>query len=65
MDKEKYEEELKKKQEEHLKHIQNNQYWSPCLHDSCPECIGTGIKKNGSMCVHMLSCLCPKCSTYC
>jgi len=33
-----------------------------CMHDRCPECHGTGKKWNGQMCVHMLSCPCPKCS---
>ncbi len=34
-----------------------------CLHDACEECHGTGIKKkDGSPCVHMISCRCKKCS---
>ena len=33
-----------------------------CLHDSCRECFGTGIKEDGSMCVHYIACHCPKCS---
>ena len=33
-----------------------------CQHDSCSECHGTGKKKNGDMCIHMISCRCPKCS---
>ena len=34
-----------------------------CLHKSCPECGGTGIKKNGlGMCIHMISCPCRKCT---
>lgn len=36
-----------------------------CLHDGCSECDGTGVKKNGSVCVHMISCPCPKCSPVC
>ena len=35
---------------------------SSCLHDGCPECKGTGRKKNGGFCVHGLSCNCSKCS---
>jgi hypothetical protein len=31
-----------------------------CLHDACPDCKGTGRKKNGEMCVHWISCPCPK-----
>lgn len=33
-----------------------------CLHDACPECEGTGTKKDGTPCVHMISCPCPKCT---
>lgn len=36
----------------------------PCAHDRCPECHGTGRKKNGEICVHMISCRCPKCNPY-
>ena len=32
-----------------------------CLHEQCPCCKGTGIKNDGTMCVHMISCPCPKC----
>ncbi len=35
-----------------------------CLHQSCIECNGTGVKKTGGMCVHMISCPCPRCSPY-
>lgn len=47
-----------------------NRYWDkenerPCLHNGCGECHGTGRKANGSMCVHMISCPCPKCSPVC
>lgn len=35
---------------------------STCLHDQCPSCNGTGINKiTGGMCVHGISCTCPKC----
>lgn len=38
---------------------------SNCLHDSCPECDGTGQKKNGAgMCIHMISCSCKKCTPH-
>ena len=34
-----------------------------CLHDLCPQCGGSGQKRNGGgMCIHALSCPCPKCS---
>jgi hypothetical protein len=36
----------------------------PCLHDECSECNGSGRKKNGQICVHMISCPCPKCTPY-
>ncbi|WEU68942.1 hypothetical protein HS371_52 [Klebsiella phage vB_KpP_HS37] len=36
-----------------------------CLHAACTKCHGTGVDKNGKMCVHALSCPCPKCSWSC
>ena len=33
-----------------------------CLHNNCDECGGKGIKKDGTECVHMISCKCPRCS---
>ena len=33
-----------------------------CLHNGCSECHGTGRKENGQMCVHMISCPCPRCT---
>jgi hypothetical protein len=59
-----YEEDLERRQKEHLENIFNkqNQNWRPCIHDSCPECVGTGIRKDGSHCVHHISCPCPKCT---
>lgn len=61
-----YEDDLQRRQKEHLDGIHNKQniYWRPCLHDSCPECLGTGIKKDGSPCIHNISCPCPKCNPY-
>lgn len=36
-----------------------------CLHESCQECNGTGIKKSdGNHCIHMISCNCPRCTPY-
>jgi len=60
-----YERELKRRQEEHLQSILDNTPFRPCLHDSCPDCVGTGIKKDGRICVHGLSCPCPKCTPTC
>lgn len=36
-----------------------------CLHVACTKCRGTGIDKSGKLCVHALSCPCPKCSWSC
>lgn len=33
-----------------------------CAHETCTSCNGTGKKKNGDMCIHMISCPCKKCS---
>lgn len=33
-----------------------------CLHQRCPECKGTGVKKDHTPCVHMISCPCSRCS---
>lgn len=41
-------------------HFYQNQ--QPCLHDSCPQCKGTGFKQSGGYCFHMISCPCPKCT---
>lgn len=64
MNKEQYEQDLKRRQEEHLKKVNNrfNINWKPCAHDQCQSCHGTGIKVDGSSCIHYISCDCPKCS---
>lgn len=64
INKELYEADLKRRQQEHLMRINQgkNSNWRPCLHDGCPECIGTGIKFDGSPCIHYISCPCPKCT---
>jgi hypothetical protein len=61
-----YEEDLQRRQKEHLDNVYRNQNlnWRPCLHDSCPECLGTGIKRDGTLCIHNISCPCPKCTPY-
>ena len=34
-----------------------------CLHDNCIKCKGTGKNINtGELCIHMISCPCPKCT---
>lgn len=35
---------------------------SDCLHDNCPKCNGSGNDKFGGVCIHFISCPCPKCS---
>lgn len=64
IDRETYERDLKERQKIHLQNVSTytNRNWKPCVHDSCPSCIGTGIKADGSVCVHMIYCTCPKCS---
>jgi hypothetical protein len=66
-DYEDYDKDLRKRQKEHLDSIKSNwrQAWVKCMHDSCGECLGTGRKRDGSMCIHMISCPCPKCSPQC
>jgi len=37
-----------------------------CLHDQCTKCNGTGRDERGRICVHHISCPCPKCTpVYC
>lgn len=65
MDREQYERDLKRRQAEHLRRVrQGGRRWKPCRHDNCPQCHGTGVKLDGSQCIHMLHCDCPKCSPY-
>jgi hypothetical protein len=33
-----------------------------CLHDACPDCNGTGVKKDSVACIHFISCPCSKCN---
>lgn len=66
-----YEKDLREKQKRHLEEVNKNDGWGkgrlpwkPCRHDGCSECHGTGIRKDGSTCVHMISCDCPRCRPY-
>ena len=75
-DREKHEREVLKRQREHIRKVveraarENVQEtiirtgWKPCVHDACTSCHGTGVKTDGTRCVHMISCSCPKCSPY-
>ena len=62
-----YERDLMRRKEAHLRNVQGerNEHWQPCMHDQCVDCIGTGVKKTGGSCVHMISCPCPKCTPRC
>lgn len=64
MNREEYEKDLKEHQRGHLDSVQQNrnEVWRPCAHDGCSSCVGTGVKHDGSSCVHMIACPCPKCS---
>lgn len=64
MDRKRYQEDLRRRQREHLEKVRNNHPFKPCRHDGCSECCGTGIKEDGTTCVHMISCDCPKCQPY-
>ena len=66
IDRKQYEDDLQRRQKEHLDNVYRNQNrnWRPCLHDSCPDCLGTGVRRDGGMCIHGISCPCPKCTPY-
>ena len=51
MDRNEYEEDLKRRQKEHLQNVERSKRfgeWKPCVHDNCPECVGTYVKKDGT-----------------
>ena len=35
-----------------------------CLHRLCSQCHGNGVKTDGTICVHYISCNCATCTTY-
>ena len=39
-----------------------NDIKEPCLNKLCIECHGTGKKKDGTLCIHFISCSCSKCT---
>lgn len=43
----------------------NKEKEKECYHEKCSECHGTGKKTDGSICVHHISCPCPKHSLRC
>ena len=69
-----YNEDLSRRQEEHLRRVNEYlnrgrfvpklNYSQPCAHDNCSECVGTGIRRDGTSCVHILVCSCPKCRRF-
>lgn len=36
---------------------------TPCFHSQCPHCHGRGVKGDGTICVHMISCPCQRCNS--
>lgn len=42
----------------------NHNNINDCRHKNCSQCHGTGIKKDGQQCIHMISCSCKKCNPY-
>lgn len=67
-ERETYQHELRRRQLSHIQEIERRKEqakrentWKPCLHDTCPDCIGTGVKATGEKCIHMISCDCSRC----
>ena len=62
--------EIIRKQQEHLRRVEKNRQkrmnaygdGSDCAHLRCGQCVGTGVKENGTRCVHYISCPCIRCS---
>lgn len=48
-----------------IRNISNRYNRERCLHRNCPSCSGSGMKSDGTACIHMLSCNCPLCSPRC
>jgi hypothetical protein len=58
---------LEKRREKHLERLRKQ--WEkknaqPCRHRSCSQCFGTGIKFDGTPCIHYISCPCDRCTPY-
>lgn len=58
-----YERDLAERQRNHIEQVTNRD-WQPCMHDTCPNCLGTGINRFGGGCIHGISCPCPKCNIH-
>lgn len=67
MTQDEYDRDLEERQKRHLQCVRGSgsQPAEACLHHSCQECLGTGVKHDGSMCVHFISCSCFRCSPRC
>ena len=61
---EKPDSDLRRRQRDHLERVKRNTRTRPsdCLHNQCSLCVGTEVRKDGSRCVHLLSCPCGKCT---
>ncbi|MCK5604678.1 hypothetical protein KAR91_22505 [Candidatus Pacearchaeota archaeon] len=58
-------EEIQRKRDEEIRKARKDGTLK-CLHDQCPECKGTGIRKSdGNLCIHGIACPCTKCSPTC
>jgi len=69
LDEDEYYRQLRERQKQHLENVERSLNthktpFRPCMHDQCTQCQGTGKKLDGSMCIHMISCPCPKCTPY-
>ena len=60
---------LVERQREHLRRVQENfgVPYNPedCMHNHCTECVGTGVRTDGSPCIHGISCPCARCTIRC
>ena len=69
--------EVRRRKEEHMRRVatttphgtaykigEKKRPYIPCAHDSCTQCHGTGVKIDGTACIHMISCSRPKCSSH-
>lgn len=63
---ERFDEQIEREKREHLERVRENmdrrRRSYPCAHDQCRQCHGTGIKLDGTACIHMLYCSCPRCN---
>lgn len=65
MRKEEHDEKVRKHREVLGKNAGEDDGDVKCLHLLCPSCWGTGIKQDGTMCVHSIYCPCKRCVPRC